>query len=110
MKRRRRALGLLAAAAVLGAAAVVGTRGRRSVLIRKPVLAKNCITDGETDPVLVDLSPYLIKALRGGAKGKGGRFGPEGGMPNLVKEPAFRALVKKHRLELFSGPMLGAIT
>jgi alkaline phosphatase D len=91
------------------AAVAVGAVGAAAV-VRHSVLAKDCITHGETDPVLVDLSPYLIKALRGGAKGKGGRFGAEGGMPDLMKEPEFRALVEKHDLKLFTGPMVGAIT
>ena len=82
---------------------MVGALGRHSALIRKPVRAKSCTTDGETDPVLVDLSPYLIKALRGSPKGRGGRFGAEGGMPDLIKEPAFQALVRKHDLKLFTG-------
>lgn len=100
----------IAAVAVgaMGTAAVVVVR--HSVLAPSTVLAKDCITEGETDPVLTELSPYLIEALRGGAKGKGGRFGAEGGMPDLMKEPEFCALLKKHYLKLFSGPMVGSIT
>ncbi|MHC4248666.1 MAG: alkaline phosphatase D family protein [Planctomycetota bacterium] len=106
MKRRSVAFGIAAAA---GAAVVVGVIVRHSVVAPRTVLAKDCITDGETDPVMVDLSPYLIKALRGSPKGKGGRFGAEGGMPDLVKEPAFQELVRKHGLKLFTGPMVGSI-
>ena len=105
MKRRNTALagGLVATAVALGAVA-------SAVLIHHSVIAKDCITEGETDPVLLGLSPYLIEALRRSPKGKGGRFGSEGGMPDLIKETAFRELVQKHGLKLFSGPIVGAIT
>lgn len=70
--------------------------------------AKEPLTEGETDPVMRDLDPYLIKALYGtDAKGKTGRFGAEGGMAELLTEPEFVALIKKHDLKLFNGPMVG---
>ncbi|MFT4689976.1 MAG: alkaline phosphatase D [Limisphaerales bacterium] len=71
---------------------------------------KEPITEGETDPIMKDLDPYLIKALYGSdSKGKTGRFGAEGGMVDLLKEPAFVKRVAKHDLKLFNGPMLGDI-
>ncbi|QDT10381.1 alkaline phosphatase D family protein [Planctomycetes bacterium K23_9] len=75
------------------------------------LVAKPPLTDGETDPVMLDLDPYLIKAMRGSAvKILPGRFGSEGSLVDLVKEPAFKKLVAKHELKLFNGPMLGAVT
>lgn len=69
---------------------------------------KEPITEGETDPVMKDLDPYMIDALYGAdAKGQTGRFGAEGGMADLLSESAFVDLVKKHNIKLFNGPMLG---
>jgi len=79
-----------------------------------PAVAKPPLTEGETDPAMLDLDPYLITALRGDAKDMRrippGRFGPEGSLVDLLKETEFQALVKKHDLKLFNGPMLGAVT
>ena len=72
--------------------------------------AKEPITQGETDPMMKDLDPYLIEALYGNdAQGQTGRFGAEGGMVDLLAEPAFAKLIGKHDLTLFNGPMLGDI-
>lgn len=71
-------------------------------------VAKEPITEGEQAAVMLDLDPYLINALYGNdPAGQTGRFGAEGGLADLLKEPAFQALVSKHDLRLFSGPMLG---
>ncbi|MFT5130010.1 MAG: alkaline phosphatase D [Rhodothermales bacterium] len=79
-----------------------------ALLISTAAFAKPPVTDGETDPVMLDLDPYLIDALHGKSKrGNGGRFGSEGGMKDLIKEPAFMELVKEHDLKLFNGPMIG---
>tara|TARA_R110002049_G_scaffold305056_3_gene501174 strand:+ start:135097 stop:136572 length:1476 start_codon:yes stop_codon:yes gene_type:complete len=72
--------------------------------------AKEPITEGEQDPVMLDLDPFLIELLYGSdAKGQTGRLGAEGGMADLLNEPKFIELVEKHQLKLFSGPMLGDI-
>lgn len=72
--------------------------------------AKEPITEGEQAPVMKDLDPYLIEALYGAdAKGLTGRFGAEGGMADLLQEPKFVALVEKHDLQLFNGPLLGDV-
>ena len=70
--------------------------------------AKDPVTKGETDPVMLDLDPYMIEALR--SKKFNGRFGKEGSIIQLMQEPAFQELVEKHDLQLFNGPMLGSIT
>ncbi len=72
--------------------------------------AKEPVTEGEQDPVMKDLDPYLIRALYGtDLKGQTGRFGAEGDMADLLTEPAFVDLVNKHDLKLFNGPMIGDI-
>jgi alkaline phosphatase D len=72
--------------------------------------AKPPVTDGEKDPVMLDVDPYMIEAMFGaGSKGNKGRFGSEGGMKDLMGEEAFVDLVKKHDLRLFNGPMLGDV-
>jgi alkaline phosphatase D len=73
-------------------------------------LAKEPITEGEQDPIMKALDPYLIEALYGAdKKGLTGRLGAEGGMAELLAEPAFVKLIEKHDLKLFNGPMLGDI-
>jgi alkaline phosphatase D len=76
--------------------------------------AKAPITDGETSPVLLDLDPYMIKALRGNAKEHKvvtpGKYGNDGSIIDLLKEKPFQQLINKHDLKLFNGPMLGGVT
>ncbi len=68
------------------------------------------ITQGETDPVMLDIDPYMIDALYGqDPNGQSGRFGAEGGMTDLLAEPEFVKIIEKHDLKLFNGPMLGDI-
>lgn len=72
--------------------------------------AKPPVTEGEQSPVMKEVDPYLIDALYGqDEKGLTGRFGAEGGMADLLGEPKFRELVRKHDLHLFNGPMLGDV-
>jgi len=71
---------------------------------------KEPITEGETDPVMKDLDPYMIDALYGSdSKGQTGRFGAEGGLADLLAERAFVELIEKHDIKLFNGPMLGVL-
>lgn len=91
---------------LLGAAMLFGI----AMWVPAPTAAKSCVTEGETDPVLLALDPYLIQVLRGGADGKGGKFGADAGMPELVGDAKFMELVGKHKLKLFSGPMVGSIS
>jgi len=47
-----------------------------SLALAVSATAKPPITEDETDPVMLDLDPYLIEALYGeGNDGKSGRFG-----------------------------------
>ena len=70
--------------------------------------AKDPVTKGETDPVMLDLDPYMIEALR--SNKLQGRWGKSGSIVDLMKEPDFQKLIKKHDLKIFNGPMLGSIT
>lgn len=80
------------------------------VMCADHAVAKPPLTEGEQSPVMQDVDPYLIDALYGqDEKGQTGRFGAEGGMRDLLKEPAFVALVNKHDLKLFNGPMVGDV-
>lgn len=80
------------------------------VICAEHAVAKPPLTEGEQSPVMQAVDPYLIDALYGqDDKGQTGRFGAEGGMQNLLKEPAFVALVNKHDLKLFNGPMVGDV-
>ena len=72
--------------------------------------AKPPVTGGETDPVLKDLTPVLVEMLGGGPEDKGGPLGPDASLVDLMNLPRFQALVKRHELRLFTGPMLGAVT
>ncbi len=72
------------------------------------LVAKPPVTEGETDLVMLAVDPYLISALRGGDSS--GRWGSTGSIVNLVMEPDFLNLVKKHDLALFNGPMVGCLT
>jgi len=76
-------------------------------LLNLSLFAKDPITDGETDPVMLDLDPYMIEALR--SNKFEGRFGKKGSIIQLMKEHKFQELIKKHDLKLFNGPMLGSI-
>jgi alkaline phosphatase D len=69
--------------------------------------AKPPVTEAETDPVMLDLDPYMIEALR--SNNLNGRWGTKGSMVQLMKEEAFQKLIKKHDLRIFNGPMLGDI-
>ncbi|MDF7822383.1 alkaline phosphatase D family protein [Pontiellaceae bacterium B12227] len=92
---------------IFGLLVLLGTLGLQ-------VYAKPPITKAETDPVMLDLDPYMITALRGNGKDwktiPPGRFGSEGGMADLLGEPDFIKLVEKHNLQLFNGPMIGCVT
>lgn len=76
-------------------------------LLNLSLPAKDPVTEGETDPVMLDLDPYMIEALRSN-KFKG-RFGKEGSLVQLMKEANFQELIKKHDLRIFNGPMLGSV-
>ncbi|WP_017443646.1 metallophosphoesterase family protein [Gayadomonas joobiniege] len=76
--------------------------------------AKAPVTEHETDPVMLDLDPIMIKALRDTPHEfkvtSSGRYGPDGSLDNLLTQVDFNTLIAKHDLSLFNGPMLGAVT
>lgn len=65
------------------------------------------VTEGETDPVMLDLDPYLIKAFGNGEAFKEAPLGVDAGLADILPDPTFQALVKKHDLQLFNGPLIG---
>jgi len=71
------------------------------------LLAKTPVTKGETDPVMLDLDPYMIEALR--SNNLQGRFEKKGSIVQLMEEVGFKKLIKKHKLEIFNGPMIGVL-
>lgn len=78
------------------------------------IQAKYPVTENETDPVLLDLDPIMIKALRDSPDKmtvkNSGVYGPEGGLHDLLQQSDFSPLIKKHNLALFNGPMVGSVT
>jgi len=80
-----------------------------ALLLTHAMWAKPPITDGEADPVMLDLDPYMIEALRDAPTALEGRWGSAGSIVQLMEQPEFRALVKKHELQLFNGPMIGCV-
>ncbi len=73
-------------------------------------VAKPPITEGESDPVMKEIDPFMIDALYGkDPEGQTGRLGAEGGLVDLLAEPKFVDLIQKHNLQLFNGPMLGDV-
>ncbi|QDU93447.1 alkaline phosphatase D family protein [Lignipirellula cremea] len=67
-----------------------------------PATAKEIIPTPADTPVLGELEPVLIKAILGDD--------PEASLAAVAQQPELAALLKKHHLELFSGPMLGCVT
>lgn len=65
--------------------------------------AKPPIVTPPSTPVLGELDPYLIKTIYH-SKNR------EASLADVQNDPAFLALVKKHDLRLFGGPMLGCMT
>ena len=69
-----------------------------AVAVAKPPI----MTPAET-PILGEVDPYLIGKIY---KSKD----PEASLAGVQNDPEFAALVKKHDLRLFGGPMLGCVT
>jgi alkaline phosphatase D len=69
--------------------------------------SKAPITANETDPVMLDLDPYLFKAFGGGEDLKLAPLGTEAGLAQILQDQEFQQLVKKHDLQLFNGPLVG---
>ena len=64
--------------------------------------AKEPILTPSDAPILGELEPYLLKKVYEAQD-------VEASLAKICDEPAFRALVKKHKLTLFGGPMLGCL-
>jgi alkaline phosphatase D len=67
-----------------------------------PVWGKRPLVTPAATPVLGELDPYLIETLYNSKD-------PDASLANVQDDAAFAALVKKHNLHLFGGPMLGCV-
>ncbi len=65
--------------------------------------AKPPIPTPEDTPIVGDLDRYLLDTLYE-------LKDTDSGLADVVGEPKFKELIKKHDLRLFSGPMLGCVT
>lgn len=54
-------------------------------------------------PVLGEVEPFLFEHILESKD-------PDCSLANISEQPAFQALVKKHKLDLFGGPMVGCLT
>ncbi len=71
--------------------------------------AKPAVVKDENDPLMKELTPYLIEMFSG-PKDRGGPIGADAALSDVLDRPEFQALVKKHKLKLFGGPMVGCLT
>lgn len=72
------------------------------LLLPLPLLAKPPIPTPADTPVLGEVEPWLFKNIMDGED-------KDGSLAKVYKEPSFQALVKKHELRLFGGPMLSDV-
>ena len=68
------------------------------------VLAKEIIPTPADTPVLGELEPVLIDVLLKNNKD------PDASLATVRKNPKLRAMLAKHKIKLFGGPMLGSVT
>ncbi len=73
------------------------------VLISISVWAKDPIPTPKDSSMMGQLDPYLLKSLYPSRD-------PDGSLADIVDKDGFQALIKKHKLSLFGGPMLGCVT
>ncbi|MFP6887782.1 MAG: hypothetical protein VB997_09475, partial [Opitutales bacterium] len=74
-----------------------------ALLIASLLHAKKPIPTPTNDPYIGPLEPYLFKKI---LKGKD----LDGSIAKHWSDPELRAIVEKHGIELFGGPMLGNVT
>jgi len=72
------------------------------LLLIAPATAKEIIPTPPEEPVLGELEPVLIKALMEGDA--------DNSLARVITQPELQAQIKKHGLQLFSGPTLGCVT
>ena len=68
-----------------------------------PLAGKDPIPTPPDTPMLGEVDPYLIRTLYASEDA-------DAGLASLVDRADFKALVKKHKLLLFGGPVLGCVT
>lgn len=73
------------------------------ILICGPVWAKPPLLTPKDTPLLGELDPYLLETLYQDSD-------PDLGLAGIIQEDRFQELVKKHKLMLFGGPLLGCVT
>ncbi len=71
---------------------------------RDQLLAKDMIPTPADTPILGELEPILIDALLKNNKD------PDASLATIRKNPKLRAMLAKHNIKLFGGPMLGSVT
>lgn len=75
------------------------------IFLGAQAFAKPPIPTPADAPVLGELDPYLLKTLL-----EGEPLGKEAGIKDIYQRDDFKALVAKHSLKLFGGPMLGDLS
>lgn len=76
-----------------------------------PATAKPPITEGETDPILLDVSPYLIEVFAGEPDAQGDPLGPDASLVDREKIPGVILLsADRHRTEVWKIVRPGGYT
>ena len=76
-----------------------------SFLLVSPGVAKPPIPTPADAPIVGELDPFLLGRLLDGQP-----LGKDAGIKDLQGDEEFEALVEKHGLQLFGGPMLGDLS
>ena len=66
--------------------------------------AKDMIRTPSDVPVLGELEEYLVQELLLKQKNR------DASLADINQKPGFKALIKKHNLKLFGGPVIGKVT
>ncbi len=75
-----------------------------SLFLLVPCLwSKAPIPTPASDPIVGPIEPYFFKKILNGRD-------LDGGIARHWKDPELRAILKKHQIDLFGGPMLGDVT
>ena len=75
-----------------------------TVCVLPSLAAKDMIRTPLDVPMLGELEEYLAQNLLFNQKNR------DAGLANINQKPGFKALIKKHGLKLFGGPVIGKVT